>query len=131
MVIGCLCAVLNIQAQDILTDEIQWNASGFTDVLSGAVVEDAPCIFRTHGDQGIDWVQGDGTFVSTFSVTATSGSWPDLTEFGSIEFQGTLDGLSGTITISRSSLGMKIDLVLIGGSADVNNSYVISSFALL
>jgi len=121
----CIEFAFAAHAQNIQTDKIQWNATGFTDLNHNTVVNNAPCQFISTGNQ-IDWVQGDGSYVNSFAVLTTSGTWPDLSKSGSIILSVKADVLTGDITLSRDSNGITIKLVLAGGTNPINIVYAIS-----
>lgn len=124
----CLGNTATSLAQNIAADQVRWHASGFTDLLSNAVVSDAPCEFITHGIRKVEWVQGNGSYVMTLNVTGTSGVWADVSSPGMIVFSVSGDeGVTGHITFARDDNGMKVELDLRGGTADIKNSYSIAT----
>lgn len=121
-----MAAIPSAAAQNILTDKIQWNATNCTDLNSNAVVN-TPCQIITNGDRTVDWVQQDGGYVNTFSVTRASGAWTDLSQSGSIAYTIELDSLTGEITFSKDNDGITIKLVLTGGTYPINILYKVST----
>jgi hypothetical protein len=119
----------NAQSPNILADKIQWNATGFKDLNSNTVVA-TPCQFISTASQ-INWVQGNGTYTETFTISGANGPWPDLNQPGSIIFSVSQASLNGTITFSKSSSGITIKLVLTGGTSPINILYTISTFEKL
>lgn len=119
---GYLC-----DAQNILEQEIHWNSSGFTDLISNDVVQDAPCEFVTHGMNDINWIQGNGSFESTISISGANGNWEDVLEVGSMTFDVLYQGLIGKIEFARSNDELTVTLTINGGTAPIRNLYTISS----
>jgi hypothetical protein len=129
---GCLAIAINSfgQSSIIKTDQIQWNATGFTDLVHNTLVANTPCQFKTSSTQ-IDWIQGNGSYVNSFSIIGTSGTWVDLTQAGSIAMSVSGSGLTGTITFSRDQNGITIKVELSGGTDSISNLYTISTFEKL
>lgn len=123
----CLAYTISVPAQNIATDEVRWRASGFIDLLSNAVVNDAPCEFITHGTHKIEWVQGNGSYVITLNVTGISGTWADISGPGTVILSVSGEGLSGQVTFSRNEAGIKAELYLTGGTTDIKNLYTIET----
>lgn len=121
-----MSAILSAKAQNILTDKIQWNATNCTDLNSNTVVNRSSQII-TNGDRTVDWVQQDGGYVNTFSVTYASGAWTDLSQSGSIAYAIERDSLTGEITFSKDNDGITIKLVLMGGTYPINILYKVST----
>lgn len=121
-----MAAIASAEAQNILTDKIEWNATNCTDLNSNTVVNTSSRII-TSGDRTVDWVQQDGGYVNTFSVTRASGAWTDLSQSGSIAYAIERDSLTGEITFSRDHNGITIKLVLTGGTYPINILYKVST----
>jgi|GEM_PF-2371136 hypothetical protein len=118
------------QAQNIQTDKIQWNATSLNDLNHNTVVASAPCQFVTTGSQ-IDWIQGNGSYVNSFTIISTSGTWSDLTKSGSVVSSVKSNSLTGQITVARDNNGITIKLVLSGGTNPIGILYTISTFEKL
>jgi len=108
---------------------IRWNASGFTDQATNVTVQ-KPCQFIVYGSSKIEWVQKGGSLVYTFLVTSVSGTWTDVNTNGTLTYQVTLDGTSGSIQVSRSG-NVTISLNLPLADNPIKNLYSISGFDIL
>jgi hypothetical protein len=120
-----MCYAFTAYGQNILTDDIRWNASGFTDLLSNSVVDNTPCEFISYGTHRIDWIQGNGSDVMTLTVTDNSGNWADVAQNGSSIKSVIADGLTGHVTFSRNNDVVKVELFLVGGTSDIKNVYTV------
>ena len=124
-----LLCVVSANGQNIQTDNVKWNASGLTD-LNANVTTTNECHFITTGKQ-VDWVQAKGSYVNSFTVLSTSGTWPELVKFGSVVFSVKSDVLTGTITFARDNNGISIKLVLAGGTFPINILYTVTTIEKL
>jgi hypothetical protein len=130
LVVWCLGLAMPTQAQNILSDKIQWNTSTLTDLNHNKTESSTTCQFVTSGNQ-INWVQGSGSYIVSFTMTGTSGAWSDLTKPGSVNFSVISGALTGTITFSKDTSGTSIKLVLSGGTNPISILYTISTFEKL
>jgi len=128
-IIICCTGFSSLVGQNLLTDNILWTATTLSDLNHNTTVN-APCQFKTMGAQ-IDWIQGNGSYITSFSVQNTSGAWPDVSKSGSVIFSVTSDGLTGNMTWTRDSSGLSVKLVLSGGTDPINILYTISTFQKL
>ena len=126
ILLGCFSAgrsqTINIQA-----DTIVWQVNGMTDLI-GNVTVPYQCKFVTRASQDIDWVQGDGDVVTHFSITGANGDWSNPSEDGSVTYNISGDGVSGQLSLSRSSSGLSAHLQLNGGAYEINHSYPVLSY---
>lgn len=129
IIISCLFISLAGYSQ-VQTDTLQWNASGFTDLITNEAVA-APCHFVSYGTSKVDWIQGGGSFTTPFSITSVTGMWQDINSNGTLTFSIIGDGLSGQLILSKDNAGTKVKLVLSGGTGIINNLYTISSVETL
>jgi hypothetical protein len=119
--------VVKGQTINIQSDNVKWNANGLTD-LNANVTVSHQCQFITYGNNKMDWVQSNGNFILHFTIISTTGDWRDPSNNGSIFFAINGEKLNGRVTISKSSMGITINLKLSGGTSDINLSYPISSY---
>ena len=122
-----LSSFISARGQQVSSDSLKWNASGFTDAVSNTIVENAPCQFISYGNNRVDWVQGGGSFVSTLTTSSVNGTWSDVSNNGSIVYNFSMDTLTGQITFSRSASALTVTLVLTGGTREINNVYTITT----
>jgi hypothetical protein len=121
-----------LKAQSITTDTLRWNASGFKDLVSNEVVNGVASQFISYGNQKIEWVQGGGSFVSTFTITATSGAWSNVSNTGSTTYSITGEQLTGQMTFERSATGVTVQLIFTTGSTStIQHSYTITTIDTL
>ena len=118
---------LRAQTPNIQTDTLQWNASGFTDNISQETITKS-CQFITYGDQKIEWVQKNGTYISTYSINSLSSSWPDLNTNGSLTYSISRNTVTGQLTITRTDQVITIRLNLTSPSGNIDNTYTVSTF---
>jgi hypothetical protein len=126
---SALLLTFSVRAQNITiqSDSIQWNATSFTDNLSHETY-DMPCQFVSNGNQKIEWIQKSGTYVSTYTVGSTSGTWTDPNTNGSITYSISRNNVSGQLTITKTDQGISIRLSLNSPSGPIDNTYTISTF---
>jgi hypothetical protein len=121
-----------LQAQSITSDTLRWNASGFKDLVSNEVVNGVTSQFITYGNQKIEWLQGGGSFVSTFTITATSGTWSNISNTGSMTYSISGEQLTGQMTFVRSVSGVTVELTFTTGTTStIHHSYTITSIDTL
>jgi hypothetical protein len=121
---------VEMKAQNISTDTIRWNATGFTDVLANVTVQ-KPCQFVAYKTSKIDWLQNNGTVVFSIVVNSVEGTWVNVNEDGTITYNVQLDGLLGKITIVRTGQSIKLIMDMHGDADDIKNEYSISGFEIL
>jgi hypothetical protein len=126
LIMCCLVLTLTTHAQNIKTDKIQWNASGFTDLIHKAEASGAACQFITTGSK-IDWIQDHGNYIQSFTVVNTTGNWDDINKSGSIVFAVKSDELAGEISFQRGTKGLDLQIVLSGSTSPIEILYQISS----
>ena len=117
------------QTANPLSDTLRWNASGYTDQKTNALIQKS-CQFVTYGSSKIDWVQKGGALTYTLTVNSVSGNWTDANTNGSITYNVTLDQFTGTLTIVRSGT-ISIALNITSATDKHNVSYSISNFDIL
>jgi hypothetical protein len=121
-----------LKAQSITSDTLRWNASGFKDLVSNEVVNGVTSQFITYGNQKIEWVQGGGSFVSTFTITSTSGTWSNISNTGSMTYSISGEQLTGQMTFVRSVSGVTVELTFTTGTTStIHHSYTITSIDTL
>ncbi|HEY8933821.1 MAG TPA: hypothetical protein VIM65_01315 [Cyclobacteriaceae bacterium] len=114
-------------AQNILTDNLNWNATKATDKLnSGEIVYN--CTLRTNAGQSIDWIQNNGSDVYHYTITQTTGTWSSIASDGQVTFQITASGgLTGTYIFSRSAGTITVRLTTsTNGQTDLDLLFSIS-----
>jgi hypothetical protein len=127
---SALLLTLSVRAQNnitIQTDSIQWNATSFTDNLSQETY-DMPCQFITNGAGKIEWIQKNGTYITSYTVNNTTGTWVDPGTNGSITYSISRNKVSGELAITRTDQNVTIHLYLNSPSGPIDNTYTISTF---
>ncbi len=120
-----------LQAQSVTTQTLRWNASGFKDLVSGETVAVASQ-FVTYGQQQVEWVQGNGSFISTYTITSVTGSWANVNNDGSIVYNIAGNELTGQLTFARTTTGILVQLTFTSGTTStIQHSYTITSIDTL
>jgi hypothetical protein len=120
------------QSISIAHDTITWNAASLTDQNTN-VSEPTNCRFITYGNHRLEWIQGDGNYITSWSITGFGGDWADVAVPGTIScnLSNSENGLSitGQAIFKRSTSSLTIQLLINGASfSDINLSYNISSY---
>lgn len=102
-----------VAGQDIRQANLSWSSS--RNVNSADKDTTAyTCSFTTRLAQSIDWIQNNGTDVSTYTVNSVEGSWTDIQAEGQIVYHVSKDNLDGDFVFSRvtgkTSLRVKLNL---------------------
>jgi hypothetical protein len=118
------------QVATLSSDSVQFNSSGYRDMISSEVEED-DCQFIVYQNSKVEWVQGNGSFIMTFNVTSAQGDLDNLSQSGSATLNFTVDQQTGELQISKDTDGISIRLKLHGGTSEIDNSYTIASFVKL
>jgi len=94
------------QTMSIKNDVLVWNVNQLLDQAQTST-SDYTAQFTTYGKTKIVWTQ-QNNYTSEFSIRSSSGSWDDPSTQGSIQYNVTLNGKSGTITLARTASGLQI-----------------------
>jgi hypothetical protein len=111
------------QSLAIQTDTIRWTATHLTDKKTNATEANA-CQFVTYGTHKMEWIQNNGAFKLTWNIINTEGTWPDTNQQGSITLEIALEDQRGIMIISRTTLGVAIELRI----NETNISYKIAAY---
>jgi len=116
-----LCNNSHVLGQDISKDVVKWNIVLNIDLSADSTASAYNSYFITHGQDKIEWVtkRTDKTGqVSTTSnnltITSTSGSWKNIKEDGSIQFDVSMNKSEGVFTAKRASGVYAITVSLTG-----------------
>lgn len=118
-------ALVHTYAQDIATNPLTWKVSNLTDLVSN---QSAPysCSFATQGSEPIKWAQRQGRFITTFTVSGVTGSWPDVSKNGKVVLSIAADGQIGSLTFEKSDSGTWITLQLSQpGQGEIKNRFTV------
>jgi len=119
-------------AQSPVSDNISWKSEVLFDSTDRASM---PFVseFRVYpSKRKIDWMQGNNSYVTTFSINATQGQWPDLKSDGKVSFAVSYFGKSGRLVIERSGGLTRIGLCITeGGKNLLPLSFTINSISTL
>jgi hypothetical protein len=103
-----------LQAQDIRSATLQWNAASVFTIHSGATSkQDANIISRPDR---IEWRNADGGLVYSMSILEVNGAWSNVAAKGSIVFEVDTQGNRGTVSFAREAGETKIKITLLKGS---------------
>jgi hypothetical protein len=94
------------QTLSIKNDVLIWSVNQLLDKAQSST-SDYTAQFITYGKTKIVWTQ-QNNYTNEFTVKSSSGSWDDPSTVGSIQYNVTLNGKSGTITLARTSGGLQI-----------------------
>jgi hypothetical protein len=114
----------------LASDTIRWSSDLFMD-NQAADSYPVACTFITYGDQRVEWIQKNGTYISHYQVTGVSGVWSDLAANGTCTLSLSRQAVSGQLTLERDSQGLRLRLLLTSPSGSVDNTYFISTFEKL
>jgi hypothetical protein len=116
-----LCNNSHVLGQDISKDVVKWNIVLNIDLSADSTASAYNSYFITYGQDKIEWVtkRTDKTGqVSTTSnnltITSTSGSWKNIKEDGSIQFDVSMNKSEGVFTAKRASGVYAITVSLTG-----------------
>ncbi|MFZ6011190.1 MAG: hypothetical protein ACOYXT_12660 [Bacteroidota bacterium] len=114
-------AAWSADAQDIKTSSLNWTAGELTDLKTGKTKAYSG-VFETSSEQSVVWKQKAAT--TTFQVTGMEGSWTDVKTDGKVIFQVDSEGITGTLTLERSSSGTFVTLDLdLGSGSTMKHRY--------
>jgi hypothetical protein len=103
----------NAQTLSIKNDVLVWNVNQLLDQVQSST-SDYTAQFITYGKTKIVWTQ-QNNYTNEFTIKSSSGSWDDPSAIGSIQYNVTLNGKSGTVTLARTSIGLQITTTLADG----------------
>lgn len=115
--------------QTISSNKIEWTVTKLRDLTAG-VESPIECSFVTNGTMGVDWIQGNGTVVYTFSVKESQ-----LGEFNGsdqiITYHVDLNQWLGEIQIQKrgQEFWIVVDIRDNSGGA-IKNEYYVSSYEI-
>ncbi len=112
--------------QDISSETLQWNASGFRDLDASKDFSNS-CQFITYGTKRIEWIQDQGNHVRNWTIKQTQGKWSNIAAQGTYQYTFKDGDINGELTLSKGAGGWIIDLVLLGGTNDVKLKYTVNS----
>ena len=100
-------------AQDVRQSTLNWQSGKNINQTDNTMTEYV-CSFTTVADQKINWLQQNGSNVTTYTVNSVDGSWTNVAAEGQVVYHVTSDQLSGDFTFVRSggtiSLHVKLNL---------------------
>jgi hypothetical protein len=112
--------VTQATAQHPQNDSLEWSYSQAVNLTNQENVSISGS-FRVHGTSAIDWLQNGGVF--TFLITATSGTWNNIAEVGSITYSVSYENSVGLITIRRTSTELTLEIDIDNPSGRPNSKY--------
>jgi len=104
-----LISVATSYSQNIATSNLTWQASEATDLQTQKVMT-YEATFKTNGTQVVEWIQKDGERTSTYTVTGTEGTWPDISATGMFTYLLTRNGKASRMAFERSEGGLFVTL---------------------
>lgn len=114
------------KAQNILRDTLEWTATKAVKQSDNSTIVYSST-FVSNSNSSVDWIQPGVT--AHFSVDQVQGTWPSLTNDGSIAYQiSTPWGVTGTVTFSKSQGQNTIHLrTLVEGGDGIDFVFQIST----
>ncbi|HEY9046879.1 MAG TPA: hypothetical protein VIN08_13340 [Ohtaekwangia sp.] len=102
-----------LRGQSIATQNLAWQASSVTDVNTGDILSAGGDKIISHGSTSVEWKDNQGHVKYTYTVNTVNGTWSNVSNSGSIIYQVTAGGKSGTITFIRSGSEITIRILLL------------------
>ncbi|MBX2916855.1 MAG: hypothetical protein KF856_16420 [Cyclobacteriaceae bacterium] len=87
-------------AQDITSSTISWEADNATNKDTGAG-HSLACTFKSS-PESVEWIQKKGELKTTYKIVSIEGTWPDVSQPGSIAFVVERNGNHSKIIFSRA-----------------------------
>jgi hypothetical protein len=106
VILTVVASRVQAQSLSIKTDILVWNANQLLDQVQNST-SDYTAQFITYGKSKIVWTQ-QNNYTNEFTIKSSSGTWDDPSTQGSIQYNVTLNGKSGTITLARTANGLQI-----------------------
>ena len=100
-------------AQNMSTQKLNWSVNQLLD-LNTNKSSGYNCTFATKGNDAISWTQK--SYVTSLTVTGTSGTWTDVSKTGKVIYQVNWEGSAGTLTFERDTTGLWITIDIDQGS---------------
>jgi hypothetical protein len=105
-------AGVSLRAQNITTDNLQWQVSYIDDVNKGERIQSENEKLITYGSEQIEWLNADGSIKYTYTINDIGGSWSNVSNNGSIVYQFKNGDQLGTITFERASNDITVRVLL-------------------
>ncbi|HEY9049624.1 MAG TPA: hypothetical protein VIN08_27190 [Ohtaekwangia sp.] len=111
-----------LQAQNITTTTLAWQASSVTDSNTGNILSAGGDKIISHSNTSVEWQDAQGNVKYTYAVNTVNGSWSNVSNNGSIIYQVTTGGNSGTITFTKSGSETTVRILVLEGE-DIPDMY--------
>jgi hypothetical protein len=116
-----LCNNSHVLGQDISKDVVKWNIVLNIDLSADSTASAYNSYFITYGQDKIEWITKRtdktgqvSTTTNNLTITSTSGSWKNIKEDGSIQFDVSMNKSEGVFTAKRASGVYAITVSLTG-----------------
>lgn len=120
---------LTCHAQPPSAQSIQWNVSGLTD-LKADTVQNYESSIITYQKEKIVWVQKKRE--DTFVVNALQENWNDVNASGSIKYNVSIAGQTGTLAVVREGSLIEITLAMTNTAGkQLEYKFMVESFQAL
>jgi len=107
-----------LQAQNITSATLNWQASFVTDVNTGDILSTGGDQIISHTNSAVEWKDNQGHVKYTYTVNTVNGTWSNVSNNGSIIYQVTTGGKAGTIAFIRSGNEITIRILLLKEDAE-------------
>lgn len=97
----CLLAGRSLHAQDISAQTLSWNAIKAVDQTNQSEIVYSST-FVTQAGASVQWLQNDGSKVYDYTIDTADGTWPDVSQDGSITYHVTGRKVTGDMVFSKS-----------------------------
>jgi hypothetical protein len=96
-------------SQNIITSNLVWETDQVTD-LQNQITTAYKAKFKTNANRSVEWIQRKDQMNTVYEITATEGSWEDVSRQGSITYLLSRNGKSVKMTIEKNATGTFITL---------------------
>lgn len=113
-IVFLLAASLAANGQNISQATLLWKSAKAINQANSSAFGHT-CQFTTRPNNSVEWNQANGKKTTSFSVSATSGQWADVSKDGQFTYQvqdTSAPSITGTLTFSRSGGKLTVRLQL-------------------
>jgi hypothetical protein len=96
-------------SQNILTSNLIWETDQVTD-LQNQITTAYKAKFKTSASRSVEWIQRKDQMNTRYEITATEGSWNDISKPGSITYLLSRNDKVVKMTIEKNATGTFITL---------------------
>jgi hypothetical protein len=96
-------------AQDISQQTLSWRTDQVLDLQTNASIS-MKCTFKTIGASKVEWIQKNGSLKTIYNVTSIQGSWPNISQTGSVTYVLERNGKSFKMLMEKSGPNVSVTL---------------------